>query len=99
MLVYIVFAHIDPFRKGTRDSWFFAHNSEALGQDNQLVSWDIVLLDRFANKHLASTVRIDISGIPGIEASVVCSFQKWEGLVRQVSHCSLGGPRQENKIN
>jgi hypothetical protein len=56
--------------------WFLANRSKALGKNNKLVARDVVFLDRLANDCLADSIGIDIRGIPGIQASIVCSLEE-----------------------
>lgn len=51
-----------------------------LGQDNQLVSRDIVFLNRLADDDLRGAITVNIRCVPGIEASIVGGFEEGEGL-------------------
>ncbi len=65
--------------------WLLTHRSKALGQNNQLMSWDLILLDRLPDYLFGNTVAIHIGCIPGVEAAIVCCLQEGQGLVFCVS--------------
>lgn len=63
-----------------------AHGTIALRQDDQLMSRDIVLLDRLANDNLRCAVAVYIRRIPGIKASVVGCFEEGKRLSADCQH-------------
>ena len=58
----------------TPDARLFTHGPKALRENDQLVAWKIVFLDRLADENLRSTVGVDIGRIPGIQTTIVGCF-------------------------
>lgn len=76
-IVDIFFALRDPLAiYYTTGCGLFPHVAPALTEYYNLMSWNVVLFDGFANYLFADTVRIDIGGIPGVDATVICCLQK-----------------------
>ncbi len=69
----------------------------ALGEDDELVSRDIKLLDRLANDLLRNSVRVDIGSIPRVETTIVSSLEQWESLIGQLGKCNLDITNTWNK--
>jgi hypothetical protein len=57
-----------------------SNGSVALCQDEQLVSRDVVLLNRFGDDLLGDSVAVDVCRVPSIYTSVICRFQQRQGL-------------------
>jgi hypothetical protein len=58
------------------DAGLFANVAVALAQDDDLVSWDLVLLDCFADDLLADAVAVHICCVPGVETTIVSCFEE-----------------------
>lgn len=50
---------------------FFPDRPETLGQQDQFVTWDVVLLDGGADHLFRDSVRIDVGRVPRVEATIV----------------------------
>lgn len=64
---------------------FFANDAVAFCQNDEFVSWDGVFFDGFANDAFGGTIAVDVGCVPGVEAFVVCIFQKRESLFVKTS--------------
>ena len=55
-----------------------SNDTEAFGEDNQLVPRKLVMLDGLANQLLRDSARIDVGRIPGVQPTVVGSLEQLE---------------------
>ena len=81
ILVHVVFALSKIAREVAHTAGrLLSNGSVALCQDEQLVSRDVVLLNRFGDDLLGDSVAVDVCRVPGIYTSVICRFQQRQGL-------------------
>ena len=67
-------------------------STETLGHNDHLLARDVVLLESLSDNNLRLAVRVDISRVPGVQATVIGSLQQRECLV------FLNGPIQRPSI-
>ena len=60
------------------DARLLANVAIALAQDDDLIPRDVILLDRLADDLLADTITVHVRGVPGVEATIVSCFEKWQ---------------------
>jgi hypothetical protein len=80
-LVHIIFTL--PDLMGVEEGAYIrllADSAPTFREQHQLAAGDIVLLDRFPDDLLTSTVAVDVCRIPGIEAAVISRLDDGEGL-------------------
>ncbi len=53
----------------------FPNSPKAFGENNKLMPWDIVLLDRLANDFFTDSIRIDVRSVPRVKASIICGLK------------------------
>lgn len=86
-LVDVVFALLDRVGKlDVHHSGLFADGSKALRQYNKFLARDLVLFDGVADHLFRNAVGVDVGGVPGVEATIVSSFEEFVDLLRVINH-------------
>ena len=60
------------------DAGLLADVAVALAQDDDLVPWDVILLDRLTDNLLTDAVTVHIGCVPRVEATVIRCFEEWQ---------------------
>jgi hypothetical protein len=77
MIINIIFTSLNLLRPHhTPNIHLLSHGTKTLRQHLNLISRDIIFLNRLSDQNLTCTVGIDIGGIPGVEAKIVGCFEE-----------------------
>lgn len=58
-----------------------ADTPKALGHDDDLLPRDAIFLDRLANNNLASTLRVGVCGVPGVQSPIISRLEERKRLI------------------
>ena len=76
-LVHIVLGFSNLFWvENASNVWLFPNSSKAFGEDNKLMAWDIVFLDRLADDFFTDSIRIDVRSVPRVKTSIICGLKQ-----------------------
>ena len=76
-LVHIVLGFSNLFWvENASNVWLFPNSSKAFGEDNKLMAWDIVFLDRLADDFFTDSIGIDVRSVPRVKPSIICGLKQ-----------------------
>lgn len=75
-MIHVILALVRDWKQTcTPYTRILAHGRKALGQNDNLLTRDIVFFDRLADDHLGRAIGVPVGGVPSIDAHIVRCFE------------------------